>query len=212
MDWAEIIKFLIALFVIVNPIGAVPTFLGMTEGHTIREQRGIAAIASAAAFVVLLFSVFAGNLFLAFFGITIPAFRIAAGILIFMMAMAMLQAKRTGVRQTPEESEEARQRDDIAIVPLGIPIIAGPGAISTVIVAADQSTDILYKLSICGCILLVTLVLWVVLFFAPRIGQILGKTGVLTITRLMGLVLAAVAVEFVIKGLTQTFPGLLIHR
>src|SRR5215469_926766 len=132
--WHESIESFIALFVVADPIAVIPIFISLTTNHTEHEKRRIANIAALTVVIVLTVSIFVGESLLGFFGMGIPAFRVAGGILILLMAIAMLQARTSRAAQTPQENVDAAAKDDIAVVPIGIPLVAGPGAIGTIII------------------------------------------------------------------------------
>jgi multiple antibiotic resistance protein len=208
LDWAEYTKFFLALLVIVNPVGAVPLFVSMTQQHTVDEKRRIARAASAAVAVVLMLAAIAGQPLLAFFGITIASFKVGGAILILLLAISMMHATPTGEKQTPEEAREAEDKESIAVVPLAIPLLSGPGAISTTIIYSTGRSSLSHILLIIACCLLVSLVTWVALRAATPVSLWLGKTGVNIAIRLMGLLLAAVAVEIFTSGILVLLPGL----
>ncbi|HEX3169628.1 MAG TPA: NAAT family transporter [Burkholderiales bacterium] len=208
LDWAEYTKFFLALLVIVNPVGAVPLFVSMTEQHTVDEKRRIARAASAAVAVVLVLAAIAGQPLLAFFGITIASFKVGGAILILLLAISMMHATPTGEKQTPEEAREAADKESIAVVPLAIPLLSGPGAISTTIIYSTGRSSLSHILLIIACCLLVSLATWVALRAATPVSLWLGKTGVNIAIRLMGLLLAAVAVEIFTSGILVLLPGL----
>jgi multiple antibiotic resistance protein len=208
LDWAEYTKFFLALLVIVNPVGAVPLFVSMTEQHTVDEKRRIARAASAAVAVVLVLAAIAGQPLLAFFGITIASFKVGGAILILLLAISMMHATPTGEKQTPEEAREAEDKESIAVVPLAIPLLSGPGAISTTIIYSTWRSSLSHILLIIACCLLVSLATWVALRAATPVSLWLGKTGVNIAIRLMGLLLAAVAVEIFTSGILVLLPGL----
>jgi len=208
LDWAEYTKFFLALLVIVNPVGAVPLFVSMTQQHTVDEKRRIARAASAAVAVVLVLAAIAGQPLLAFFGITIASFKVGGAILILLLAISMMHATPTGEKQTPEEAREAEDKESIAVVPLAIPLLSGPGAISTTIIYSTGRSSLSHILLIIACCLLVSLVTWVALRAATPVSLWLGKTGVNIAIRLMGLLLAAVAVEIFTSGILVLLPGL----
>jgi multiple antibiotic resistance protein len=208
LDWAEYTKFFLALLVIVNPVGAVPLFVSMTEQHTVDEKRRIARAASAAVAVVLVLAAIAGQPLLAFFGITIASFKVGGAILILLLAISMMHATPTGEKQTPEEAREAEDKESIAVVPLAIPLLSGPGAISTTIIYSTGRSSLSHILAIIACCVLVSLVTWVALRAATPVSLWLGKTGVNIAIRLMGLLLAAVAVEIFTSGILVLLPGL----
>lgn len=208
MDWGEYTKFIVALVVIVNPIGAVPVFLSLTDGASIAEQRSVARTAAVAVVLTLIAATLLGDMLLRFFGISVASFRVGGGILILLMAIAMLHARRSGLHQTREEAEEAEEMETVAVVPLAVPLLAGPGAISTVIVASHRAVGWLDFLLLCAGVVLLGALLWFCMFFATPIGRYLGRTGINIATRIMGLLLIAIAVEFITGGLRELLPGL----
>lgn len=197
-----------ALFVIVNPIGAIPLFIGYTRGQTASERRIAARTTAIAVAIVLLVSTFFGDHLLQFFGIGLPSFRVGGGILILLMAIAMLNAQQGGARYTAEEGREGEMKDNVAVVPLAIPILAGPGAISTTILYAHEAHSAADMAILAGAALLVAAAVATALHLADPIATRLGRTGINIATRIMGLILAAVAVEFIAEGLLQLFPAL----
>ncbi len=208
LDWAEYAKFLLALLVIVNPIGAVPLFVSMTSGNTAAEKMNIARVASSAVAIVLIVASIGGQPLLAVFGITIASFKVGGAILILLLAISMMHAAPSGEKQTPEEAREAEDKESIAVVPLAIPLLAGPGAISTTIIYATGRSSVGHIGIIIVCCLLVSLATWLALRAATPASLWLGKTGVNIAMRLMGLLLAAVAVEIFTSGLLVLLPGL----
>jgi multiple antibiotic resistance protein len=197
-----------ALFVIVNPIGAIPLFISYTRNQSPAERRLTARTTAIAVAIVLIVSIFLGDYLLQFFGIGLPSFRVGGGILILLMAIAMLNAQQGGARYTIEEGREGEQKDNIAVVPLAIPVLAGPGAISTTIIYAHKARDLMDMLVLIGAALLVAAGIATALYLADPIADRLGRTGINIATRIMGLILAAVAVEFIAEGLIQLFPRL----
>jgi multiple antibiotic resistance protein len=206
-DWQEYWKLLVALWALVQPIGAVPIFLSLTEDRP-AERNHVGFIASVAVGVILIVSVFVGQELLDAFGITIPSFRIAGGLLILFAALTMIHMPERGTRETPTDKSDATARGSVAIVPLAIPILAGPGAISTVIVYAHKSTALHHDLLVCAIIVVVAASTLVVFRLALPIASLMGQTGMRILTQIMGLLIAAVAVEFITQGLAAIFPGL----
>lgn len=205
---SEYLKFFAALVAIVNPVGAIPIFINLTVDQTpaVRNKNGlVAAIAMGLILMVVLFS---GEAILRFFGISVGSFRVGGGILILLMAIAMLHAKMSHVKQTEEEELDSAERDSVAVVPLATPLLAGPGAISTVILYAQRYHSVSHYLFLLGAIVLLVCLTWLSFRMAPTIARMLGKTGINVVTRLMGLVMAAVGVEFIANGLKQLFPVL----
>jgi multiple antibiotic resistance protein len=208
LEWTGYVKIFTALLAIVNPLGAVPVFVSLTGGLTEAERRRVVRTTSIAFAVVLIVAALIGESLLNFFGISISSFKVGGGMLLLLMAIAMMQARHTLTRQTPEEAEEAGEKESIAVVPIAIPLLAGPGAISTVIIYAQASYQPVHVALIIFIVLMITMVTWAALHAASPVGRILGKTGINIATRLMGLLLASIAVEFIAAGLAQLLPGL----
>lgn len=207
-EWAEYAKFFAGLLAIVNPIGAIPVFIGLTDGQSRLQRHRTALLASTAVGAVLLVALFTGEAILGFFGITIASFRVGGGILILLIAVSMMHARLSPAKQTDEEAQDAAEKASVAVVPLAIPLLAGPGAISTIIVYAHRSSDPIHY-SLLGIeIAVMALIVWAVFRLAPLLSQALGRTGINVLTRIMGLILAAIAVEFMANGLRQLLPGL----
>jgi multiple antibiotic resistance protein len=179
----------------------------MTAHKSIIEMRHIAAKASIAVGVILIISIWIGNLLLQFFGIGMPAFRIASGILVMLIAISMFQAKISQAIHTHEEALEAEDKEGIAVVPLAIPLLAGPGAISLVIVNAEQMSHWTDKVIISLVSVFLAGVVWIILSLAVPLGKRLGTAGINIGTRIMGLLLAAMAVQFIVNGLIALFPA-----
>ncbi len=201
---AEYVKMFIGLLAIINPFGVIPIFISMTTDQNDVQRRMTVQTVALAVIIILLVSLFFGDLLLEFFGISIASFRVGGGIL--LMAIAMLHAKTSLIRQTEEEADESVDKESVAIVPLAMPLLAGPGAISTVILEAHKSSGIVHYLIISLGILMVGAVVWGVLRLSPWIAGRLGATGLNIFTRIMGLILAAIAVEFIASGLQGLFP------
>jgi multiple antibiotic resistance protein len=208
MDWAYLFKIGIALFAIVNPIGSVPIFISATDGWNRQQKLRTANVVALTVFLVLAASALFGEGILAFFSITIPSFQVGGGILILLIAINMLHAKQSHSKQTPEEAKTMEERDVIAIVPLSIPLLAGPGAISSMIIAAQDSPTFGAQLSLLMPILVVAILVWLSLQLSSYIAGKLGTIGINIVTRLMGLILAAMAVEFIAHGMGGLFPVL----
>lgn len=206
--WTEQIKYLVGLFAILNPLGAIPIYLSLMADRRPEEMHRTALKASVAVAVILTLAVWVGGALLSFFGIGIPAFRIGGGLLVLLIAVAMFDAKTSPARHTDAEQAEAEAKNDIAVVPLAIPLLAGPGAISLTIVDAHQAGSWPDKLAFCLGIIGVSVIVWMVLRLAEPIGQRLGTGGLNIATRVMGLILAAMAVQFMADGILELFPGL----
>lgn len=203
----EQVKFLVGLFAILNPLGAIPLFLSMSADRNSAVLRHTSVKTAVAVVVILVMSVWAGDGLLGFFGIGIPAFRVSGGLLVLLIAIAMFHAHTSLARHTVAESAEAESKMDISVVPLAIPLLAGPGAISLVIVDA-QAAGWLEKLLLSGSCVIAGVVVWLVLRLAEPIGERLGTAGLNIVTRVMGLILAAMSVQFMVDGLVVLLPGL----
>jgi multiple antibiotic resistance protein len=207
-EWAYLFKTGVALFAIVNPIGNLPVFISATSQWSKRDKAHTANIVGLTVFVVLAITTFFGNDILDFFSISIPSFQVGGGILILLMSINMMHAKQSHTRQTPEEAQTMAEKRAIAIVPLSIPVYAGPGAISSMIITADKSINFIHQTSLLVPIAVVSLIVWITLRLSSTITQLMGMIGINIITRLMGLILAAMSIEFIAHGITGLFPKL----
>jgi multiple antibiotic resistance protein len=189
-----------SIFVLVDPIAAVPTFLAMTGGSNRARRRHMAARAAWTCFIVLLTFSFAGTLIFRLFGITLAAFEIAGGLILGLIGLDMLRAKRSPTKETPGETSEGSEKEDVGIIPLGIPMLAGPGSISSVMVLMRQNSDWLHAIVVVCAIAVTAAVSFVVLAAADRVSSFLHETGIRILTRMMGLLLVAIAVQFVLNG------------
>lgn len=208
-EWAYLLKTGVALLAIVNPIGSVPIFITATSGWSAADRAKTAKTVAMTVFLVLASSAFIGDQLLDFFGITIPSFQVGGGILIMLIAINMMHGKQSHTRQTPEEAQTLAEREVIAIVPLSIPLLAGPGAIGSMIIAAQESHRMTTHLLLVVPVLVVSFIIWLTLRVSNGIALQLGSIGINVVTRLMGLILAAMAVEFIAHGLAGLFPKLL---
>ena len=198
-----------SVFAIVDPFAAVPIFLALTEGRAHGDVAIVARRASLTCmFVLLLFSA-AGSYILSFFSITLPAFKIAGSVILFVVGFEMLRARPSRTRSTAEEREEAASREDVAVVPLGLPLLAGPGAIATVMVLSTRARDLPHRVAVAAVVVAVSILTLLVLRSATLVTRALGQTGINLIGRVMGLILAATAAQFAIDGLREAFPRLL---
>jgi len=209
MLWNEYLQLLVGLVAVVNPIGVIPLFIALSSNRSPEDRRHTALVCAASVLVVLVIALLAGEPILQFFGIGLPAFRVAGGLLVLMMGMSMLHASNDRARHTPEEQAESFEKESIAVVPLAIPLLSGPGAISTIIVYGHSGHSWQHYLLVGSVILSLSLLVLAALLAAPKIAQFMGQTGMNVVTRVMGLFLAAIAVEFIAKGLGQLFPVLL---
>ena len=208
IEWSYLLKTAIALFAIVNPIGIVPIFITATANWDDAERKKTSKTVSLTVFIVLVTSTILGDKLLDFFGISIPSFQVGGGILLMLMAINMMHGKQSAARQTLEEAQTLADREAIAIVPLSIPLLAGPGSMSSMIIAAQQHPSFISHLSLILPVALVSLLVWLCLSLSGPIAKQLGTIGINVVTRLMGLILAAMAVEFMAHGLLGLFPKL----
>jgi multiple antibiotic resistance protein len=202
---AELLQFsLIAftsIFVLVDPFAAIPTFLAMTADSTRMRRRHMALRAAWTCFIVLAVFGVGGSFIFNLFGITLPAFKIAGGIILGLIGLDMLQARRSPTKETPGDTEECLEKQDVGIIPLGIPMLAGPGSISTVMVLVSQAADWRHAAVIFSAIAFTSVISYVILAAADRVRSFLRETGIRVLTRMMGLLLTAIAVQFVLNGL-----------
>ncbi len=201
-----------SLLAIINPLSAAPMYLALTDGYTSEHRKQTVRSAILTAFGVLLVFALLGGTIFQIFGITIHALRIARGIIFFGIGMDMLQAKRSRVKTTVEEEEEGMTKEEVGVTPLGIPMITGPGAITTVMVLMTQAGTFTRVAIIIGAILIVLTVTYIVLSAAPRVVGFFGQTGLNVMTRIMGLLVTVMAVQFIIDGarplLLEVFTGM----
>jgi multiple antibiotic resistance protein len=205
---AAYLKILLALIVIVDPLGVIPVYAVLTAHDTPAVRARVARVASLTVTCVLAGSVLAGEAILNWFGITIASFKVGGAILILLMAIGMLRSDPLREKQTPEEAVEAVGKEDIAVVPIGVPLLVGPGAISTAIIYAIDGQGVVHRLVLVGLSVLVGLLTWVCLKAAGPLSRLLGRTGMNILIRLMGVILAAVAVEIFCAGIVVLLPGL----
>lgn len=204
----EYLKAFVAIFVLIDPIGAIPVYLSVTPSYSPAEHhRTVRRIAIATA-LILLGALAIGSPALALLGISLPAFRVAGGLLLLLMALGMMQASPAGARQFHEEASEAAEKPDIAVIPMATPILAGPGAIGAMIVYGHIRSTAVNYLVLAAIVVVVAGFSWLALRMAAPIGGRLHKTGINLLSRIMGLLLAAIAVEMAANGLRDLFPAL----
>ena len=195
----------ITLFAIVDAVGNVPIFLSITPNDTPVERASTVTRASIGVFIILSTFAILGNHFFQFFGITLDAFRIAGGLILLKIAMDMLEARTPRTKHTPEESQESRGREDVALIPLAIPMLSGPGAISSVIVLTGQAKNMLWLGALEAAILLNAAVVFLILRSSVRIVAVFKETGMKLLTRILGILLASIAVQYMITGIQNSF-------
>ncbi|HEY6091389.1 MAG TPA: MarC family protein [Gemmatimonadales bacterium] len=203
----ELLLIFTSIFFIVDPFAVIPTFLAMTVRDSPAQRRVLARRGAWTCAITLIAFALGGSMIFKIFGITIGAFKIAGGVLIGLNALDMVQARRSQQRETPVETAEGIQKEDIGIMPLGVPMLAGPGAISTVMVLALGSKSTAATVAVYGSIVLTAALTFFVLSAASLVERRLGQTGMRILTRLMGLVLTAIAVQFILDGIKLSFGG-----
>jgi len=203
----EYLRFLVTLTAVLDPFLAIPIFVGVTASLDERSRRRLAEAVTLTVFLVLAGAALFGEALLRLVGASLQAFQVGGGLVLLLMALAMLSAKVGEMRQTRAEAAELEAGERSGVVPLAVPLLAGPGAIGTTIIAA-QAGGIAHALVLVACIGLVSLVLWWMLRLAHAVGARMGMTGLNVATRLLGLVLAAIAIETMAVGLKRLFPGL----
>ena len=190
-----------SLFIIVDPLATIPAFISMTPDETVPDRQRMARLACTVMAVVLVVFAIAGKWIFKFLSITMPAFQIAASVVLMLVAIDMLRAQRSRVHETKEETLEGSHKTDIAVTPLAVPMLAGPGAISTVIILQSKATDVWERGALFGCILAVSIASYLILRTAASGARWLSPIALRITTRIMGLLLAAVAIQFLIKAL-----------
>jgi MarC family membrane protein len=204
-DVSIYLKFFISLCALVNPIGMIPIFASMTSNQTMLERNNTNFIANLSVIIILCISLFLGNTILDIFGISINSFRIAGGILVVIIAMSMLNGKLISDMKKKQNSIKSSISESIAVVPLAMPLIAGPGAISSTIVWSTNYSGFENMLGCTIAIILFSILCWLLFRAAPFFVCILGETGINIITRIMGLLLMSLGVEFIITGIKSVF-------
>jgi multiple antibiotic resistance protein len=199
---------LTSVLFIVDPIAVIPTYLVITQGETSPQRADTARRACIAATIILVAFALGGTLIFQMFGITLEAFRIAGGLILWVVAMDMLHGERRTQESRPEIAE-GQAKEDVAVTPLAMPMLAGPGAISTIMVLASQARTLPEKLIVHGSIVVTLFVSWIVLRVGERVVLRMGQTGIRVMTRIMGLLLAAIAVQFVITGTRDALKGMI---
>jgi multiple antibiotic resistance protein len=202
----QLVKFFVVFFVVVDPISLIPLFAGLTRGASAHYKKKMAGKATAIALVICVLFALAGAKFLDIMGISLSSFRIAGGTLLFLIALDMVFARPSGSRSTTTEQEETKKREDISVFPLAFPFMAGPGALATILLAAGEvgAKPLLFA-GLLGMVGLVLIACWVLMLATPRLMKALGVTGANVVSRLSGVILAALAVQFIVDGIRGSF-------
>ena len=206
----EVLKPLLALLAIVNPIGVIPFFIHFTRGFSREQRRRTIRVAAIGAFTVIAVSALAGLRIIEFFGISLASFQVGGGMLLLVSSLQMLNAQPAESRSADlsEGSDKVDAGDSIAIVPLTIPLLTGPATISTMVIYAEKTRHWWQLAILVGYGVVIGLAVWLAFNLSGRIARVLGRTGINVMTRLMGILLAALAVEVMSDGLVKLFPGL----
>lgn len=209
MHLDKLVIFVASMFAITNPLGNLAIFISLTNQRTLKQQRKIALTTGFSVAIILLISIWLGNGLLHFFNIEIYGFEIAGGFLILLISLSMLQAKKAATsHEEDEEIKHKNPKESIAVVPMAIPIMAGPGAMTAAVLAGQKYATIGGKLCLSGGCLVIAGIITIVLLFAAFIARILGEEGLKIFTRIMGLILLSIAFDFIISGISTAFPGL----
>lgn len=206
LDFTEYVKIFVAILAILNPFGVLPLFLTLTGTSTDKERKKTTRTIGLAVASVLALTALLGERVLELFGISIASFQVGGSILLLLMAVSMMFAK--DAKGGPHGPEEVPDLGSIAVVPLSVPLLAGPGSISAIIIYANLATSWTHIGLIILCIVAASFVTWIILRLATKIGRIIGPLGLSIVSRLMGLLLASIAVEFFAKGIVKLLPGL----
>ncbi|HIE0434283.1 TPA: YchE family NAAT transporter [Proteus mirabilis] len=210
LDLSGYIKFFAGLFAIVNPIGILPVFISMTSYQTDAGRNKTNLIANGSVAIILVISLLIGDSILSIFGISIDSFRIAGGMLIVTIAMTMINGRLGEDKQNNQEKNESAVRSSVAVVPLALPLMAGPGAISSCIVWSSRWEGVTNFLGLAATSIFFAFCCWLLFRSATLLVKYLGQTGINVVTRIMGLLLMSLGIEFIVTGLRSIFPGLLV--
>src|SRR3990167_3101374 len=208
MTAPDMIRFIAAMIIMINPLGSLSIFLDLTHKTSLYKQRKTAIQATIAILIIMLVTLWSGRSLLALLGITIPAFRFAGGIILLLMGLSMLQSRESPVSHTEEDDEAAKERESIAVVPLALPVIIGPGAISTLIIAAGDYPQLLNRLAMSLICVLLTSGMGAMLYFASPIAKLVGTSVIKVVTRIMGMIIMAIAVGMLANGLIGLLPAM----
>jgi multiple antibiotic resistance protein len=203
----DYLRYIVTLTAVLDPFLAIPIFVGVTAARDDGGRRRLAQVVTVTVFLVLVGAAVFGESLLKGLGASLAAFQVGGGLVLLLMALAMLNAKVGEMRQTRAEAEELESGEISGVVPLAVPLLAGPGAISTTIIAA-RAGGAGHLAGLIGCIAVVCVALWLLLRVAPSVGERMGTTGLNIATRILGLILAAIAIETMADGLKGLFPAL----
>ncbi len=199
----------VTLFVVIDPLGIAPIFASITPKDTAPQRRQIAVKGVIIAAVILVAFALGGQLLLTALGIGLPAFQIAGGLLLLLLSIDMVMVRHSGLRETtPGEAEEGIQRSDVSVFPLAIPLIAGPGALTSIVLLMGEARhDLVVQALVLAVMLAVLAITLICLLVTGRLIRLLGQTGINVVTRVFGIIMAALSVQFILDGLGAVWPG-----
>lgn len=202
-QFKEFLTIFIPLLIIMDPLGNLPFFILFTRDKSPQDKRRVALVASSASCLILILFAATGNMILSFFHVSLPAFQLAGGLIFFIYALQMLGLLPSGIKTSSEEEQEGIEKESVALVPLATPLLAGPGAITAVLVWREDMASSLPFFSLFLAIFASCFISYLVFRFDQIISNVLGVGGIRVLTRLMGLLLAVIAVQFIVRGLEQ---------
>ncbi len=208
VNYADVVKFLVAMIIMMNPLGSLSIFLQLTHHFSIRHKKRTALRCALAIIITMLITLWLGNQLLELLGITLPSFHFAGGIILLLTGLSMLQSKESPMNHTPEDDVAAEERTSIAIVPLALPIIVGPGTISTLIIASTDYATADLKLWLSVLCFALAIGMGLILYYGGTIAKLVGESVIKVITRIMGMLIMAIAVGMLAKGLVGLIPAL----
>jgi len=201
---------IVSIITLINPVGIIPNYINLIDNFSLEEQKEITLKACLVAFLVLIIFAVMGNFIFIFFNLTIYAFKVVGGVLFFRIGLNMLESKISRTKSTPMEEKEAMHKDDITYTPLGIPLIAGPGAITSVMILSENTSSITEKAIFIVAIFVCILSTYLILSASKKLSKMIGMTGIRIVQRVMGIILMAIAVQFIFDGLYLAFDQWLI--
>tara|TARA_Y100001970_G_scaffold218479_1_gene267925 strand:+ start:741 stop:1379 length:639 start_codon:yes stop_codon:yes gene_type:complete len=202
---------IVSIITLINPVGIIPTYLNIIESFDQKDQRDITLKACIVAFILLIIFAIMGTFIFNFFNLTIYAFKIVGGILFFRIGLNMVESKVSRIKSTPQEEKEAMDKDDITYTPLGIPLIAGPGAITSVMILSENIITLQQKILFVLAIAICVIITYIILSASKKMSQMIGTTGIRIIQRVMGIILMAIAVQLIFSGLHLAFEDWMYH-
>lgn len=208
MSYAETVKFLVAMIIMMNPLGSLSIFLDLTTKYKRQDKRRISVKCCITITIIMVLSIWIGNQVLDLLGITISSFRFAGGIILLLVGLSMLQSQESPVNHTPDDDIAAEERHSIAVVPMALPVIIGPGAISTLVLASIDSPQLIHKLWLSVLCVFLALGMGAMLYFGPTIEKFVGQSVMKVITRIMGMLIMAIASGMLANGLVGLIPAL----